>query len=289
MAAITAKDIAKLRKMTNCGLLDCKKALTETEGDFEKAVDVLRKAGIAKAGKKAGREANEGLVAVVVEGNKAALAQVSCETDFVSINDRFKDYTNSILAKAFSKDSNGDVTEEVNEEEKEDLITMIATIGENMKIVKALSWTSDNTLSCYLHSGGRIGVLVEVEGELEESVLKSIGMHIAAFSPVYVSADQIPAADLEREKSIYAEKAKGKPENIAEKIITGSVQKWYKDVCFNDQPWIMDDKSTFAQAFPNVTVKRFRRLQDRQVSYYVNGSHLQKNYPQAQRRSPALR
>ena len=82
-------------------------------------------------------------------------------------------------------------------------------------------------------------------------------MHIAAFSPIYVSADQIPAADLEREKSIYAEKAKGKPENIAEKIINGSVQKWYKDVCFNDQPWIMDDKSTFAQAFPNVTLKRF--------------------------------
>ena len=255
--AISAKDIAALRKATNCGLLDCKKALTESEGDFDKAVEILRKRGQAKAVKKAGREANEGVVVAKVDGNKAAITQLSCETDFVGNTDRFRDYAASLLDKTIAKDSNGDVTEELASQEKEDLVTMIATIGENMQIVSAQSWTTEGQLHTYIHGNGRIGVLVDVEGEIDEAGLKAIGMHIAAFNPSYVDETGVPAEDIEKEKNIFAEKAKGKPAEIADKIINGSVQKWFKDVCLVNQPWIMDDKITITQAYPKASVKRF--------------------------------
>ncbi|WDE96654.1 translation elongation factor Ts [Lentisphaera profundi] len=255
--AISAKDIAALRKATNCGMLDCKKALIESDSDFDKAVEILRKRGQAKAVKKAGREANEGVVVATVKGNKAAITQLSCETDFVGNTDRFRDYASSLLEKTIAKDSNGEVTAELVEQEKDDLVTMIATIGENMQIVNAQSWTSEGQLQSYIHGNGRIGVIVDVEGEIDAAGLKSVCMHIAAFNPSYVDDSGVPAEDIEKEKAIFAEKAKGKPPEIADKIINGSVQKWFKDVCFVNQPWIMDDKLTFSQAYPKATVKRF--------------------------------
>ena len=255
--AVTAQDIKKLREATNCGILDCKKALTESEGDFDVAVDVLRKKGQAKAVKKAGREANEGIVVAKVDGNKAALVQLSCETDFVGNTDRFRAYADDLLSKAGQLEGNGEVTEVLAEQEQADLVNMIATIGENMKIVNAQSWTSEGTLSAYIHSGGRIGVLVDVEGEIDEAGIKAIGMHIAAFNPSYLDESQITEADVARERAIHEEKAQGKPANIAEKIIEGSIKKWYKEVCFVNQPWIMDDKQTFGQAYPKATIKRF--------------------------------
>ncbi len=255
--AISAQDIKKLREATNCGMLDCKNALLEADGDFDKAVEILRKKGQAKAVKKAGREANEGIVVAKTEGNKTAIIQLSCETDFVGNTDRFRDYAASLLDQAFAKESNGDVTDEVAADEKDNLVTMIATIGENMKIVKAESWTTEGQVYSYIHGNGRIGVIVDVEGEIDEAGIKSLAMHIAAFSPSYVDESDVPAEDIEKEKVIFAEKAKGKPADIAEKIVNGSVQKWFKEVCFVNQPWIMDDKITFGQAFPKATLKRF--------------------------------
>ena len=255
--AISAQDIKKLREATNCGMLDCKNALIEADGDFDKAVEILRKKGQAKAVKKADREANEGVVVAKVEGNKAAITQLSCETDFVGNTDRFRDYAADLLSKTISKDDNGDVTATVADEEKENLVSMIATIGENMQIVSAQSWTSEGKLHSYIHGNGRIGVLVDVEGDIDDEGIKALAMHIAAFSPSYVDESGVPAEDIEKEKVIFAEKAKGKPADIAEKIVNGSVQKWFKEVCFVHQPWIMDDKVTFGQAYPKANLKRF--------------------------------
>ena len=255
--AVTAQDIKKLREATNCGILDCKKALTESEGDFDNAVDILRKKGQAKAVKKAGREANEGVVVAKVDGNKAALVQLSCETDFVANTDNFRNYADALLVKASEQAGNGEVTTALAEQEQAEVVNMIATLGENMKIVNAQSWTSEGTISAYIHDGGRIGVLVDVEGEIDAAGIKSIGMHIAAFSPSYLDESEITEADVARERAIHEEKAVGKPAEIAEKIINGSIKKWYKEVCFVNQPWIMDDKKTFGQAYPKAKINRF--------------------------------
>ena len=259
--SISAADVKKLRDMTGAGMLDCKNALKDAGGDIEAAVTALRKAGQAKAGKKADREANEGLCAAKTEGNVGTLVQLQCETDFVAKTDKFKDYLSALVEKTAATGENGDVTDAINGAEKDDLINMIATIGENMKIAKAIRWESNGACASYLHANGRVGVLVDVEGEYDDEILKHLCMHIAAFSPSYVTSDEVPADVVEKERDIAAEKAKGKPPEIVEKIVGGVINKWYKEVCLVDQAWIMDDKSTLAKIAPNLKVKRFARLQ----------------------------
>ncbi len=261
MANITGADVKRLRDTTQCGMLDCKKALIETDGDFEAAVDLLRKKAGIKADKKAGREANEGLTATVVNGKVGAIIQVACETDFVAKTDRFQDFVKNLAQKVSERSDEGDVTEAVTEEHAEELKGLIGTIGENMKIIKAVRYTTDSNVGSYIHAGGKIGVLVEVEGTDDESLVKDICMHIAAMSPTYITPDDIPAEDVEKERAIAAEKHAGKPAEIIDKILMGHINKWYTDICLMKQSWFKEDKSTLEKIAPNVKVKRFERLQ----------------------------
>jgi elongation factor Ts len=257
MAEIKAKLVKELREKTGCGMMDCKKALKEANGDISEAIDVLRKSGIAKAEKKSGRTAKEGTIATKVIANGGAAIELLCETDFVAKNDKFRAYADEILNKVLALDCNGDATEKINEIEKDNLTSMIATIGENMQIRRAARWNGN--CASYIHGGGRIGVMVEFEGE--KAPTTDICMHIAAFNPQYICSKCIPEDIVAKEKEIHTAQLAGKPENMIDKIIVGKLAKWHKEVCLNDQPWIRDDKTSTSKANPNTKVKRFVRWQ----------------------------
>ena len=254
----TINNIKELREITGAGMLDCKKALTEANGDLDEAITALRKAGIVKAGKKADREANEGLVVTQTSGNKTAIVQVSCETDFVARTDKFIDYVNKITGDALTSNAIGDLTETFNEKEKDELTNLIATIGENMKIVRVVVW--EGSVVSYIHAGGRIGVLVDIEGA-DESLSKELALHIAAYAPLYLTEEDITEEVKNKEAEITREKNQNKPANILEKIIEGSLNKWYKEVCLLNQEWISDDKKTVAKVIGSAKINQFIRLQ----------------------------
>ena len=259
MTLISAKLVKELREKTGAGMMDCKKALTAANGIISDAIDVLRKSGIAKAEKKAGRSAKEGTIASLISNETGVLAEILCETDFVAKNNKFIAYTKKLLQKTSNLDLTGDVTEKINELEKDSIISMIATLGENMQIRRAIRWTGK--CASYLHMGGRIGVMIEVEGNTDEAVLADICMHIAAFNPQYVSPEEILSTVIEKEKEIHSAQLAGKPAEMIEKILVGKLAKWYKEVCLNKQPWVRDDKISTEKANPNTIVKRFVRWQ----------------------------
>ena len=235
---ITADVVKKLRDMTGAGMMDCKKALTEANGDMDKAVDVLRKSGAAKAEKKSGRATKEGKVACMVNGNVAAMVEVLCETDFVAKTDKFNAYIDELLNRIAAGEGNGCVSEAVQAAEKEAMVALIAS---------------------YIHMQGRIGVLVEVEGSDDAELLKNVCMHIAAFNPSFIDRSEVPAEWIAREKEIAAAQLAGKPAEMIEKIVMGKINKRYTEVCLMDQPWIMDDKASLAKLYKDLKVKRFVR------------------------------
>ncbi len=256
---ITADVVKKLRDMTGAGMMDCKRALTEAQGDMEKAVDVLRKSGIAKAEKKSGRATKEGKVVCRVEGGKGAMVEVLCETDFVAKTDKFNNYLDELLNRVLATEGDGCVTEKVQAQENAGLVAMIATIGENMQIRRAARWTSSDKLATYIHMMGRIGVMVEVAGDADEELLKNICMHIAAFNPSFIDRNAVSEEKIAHEKEIAAAQLAGKPANMIDKIVMGKINKWFSEVCLMNQPWIMDDKTSLSKLHPNLTVKRFLR------------------------------
>ncbi|HJO96060.1 MAG TPA: translation elongation factor Ts [Victivallales bacterium] len=259
MAQISAQLVKELREKTGAGMMDCKKALSEANGDISAAIDVLRKSGIAKAEKKSGRSAKEGLISSTISDNCGALVEVLCETDFVSKNDKFQAYVAETTKKVSECTGTDNVSEEINASEKDNLISMIATIGENIQIRRAARWTGK--CASYLHMGGRIGVMVEYEGDATKEALNDICMHIAAFNPQYVKPEEISEATIAKEKEIHSAQLEGKPAEMIEKILIGKLAKWYKEVCLNKQPWVRDDKLSTEKANPNITVKRFVRWQ----------------------------
>lgn len=259
MATISAKIVKELRDKTDAGMMDCKKALVEADGDMDKAVDILRKSGIAKAEKKSGRAVKEGKIISHIADGVGVLIEALCETDFVATNEKFIEYVTEVASKTAALSVDGDVSEEVAASENAALTKLIATIGENMQLRRSIRWATAGKCASYLHMGGRIGVLVDVEGDVDEETLTSLCMHIAAFKPQYVSSDEIPAALLEKEQEIARSQMEGKPENIIDKIIMGKINKWYKEICLNNQPWIRDDKMSVTKANPGMTIKRFIR------------------------------
>lgn len=259
MAAISASLVKELRDKTGAGMMDCKKALVEADGDMEKAVDNLRKAGIAKAEKKSGRAVKEGKIYAHVNGDKGVLVEVLCETDFVAKTENFQNYMTELAGRIVELDGDGDVSEKVQEMESKTLVPLIATIGENIQIRRVACWKATGKLDSYLHMAGRIGVMIDVVGDADRELLHDICMHIAAFKPVFVSPEEIPADVLEKEKQIAAAQVQGKPENIIEKIVLGKINKWYTETCLMKQPWIRDDKTCLAKVNPNITIKRFLR------------------------------
>ncbi len=260
MANITADMVKDLRDKTGAGMMDCKRALAEAGGDIEKAIENLRKSGIAKAEKKSGRATKEGKIMSLVDGGKGVMIEVLCETDFVAKNEKFLEFVKGICQRALAAGGNGDVSEKVQEAEKENLVSMIATIGENMQIRRAARWESAGCVSSYLHMGGRIGILVDAEGDCSDKAFMSdVCMHIAAFKPQFVDSGVIPADVIEKEKEIATAQVQGKPAQVVEKIVSGKINKWFSEVCLMKQPWIKDDKSCLEKVKAGLKVKRFLR------------------------------
>ncbi len=255
MAEITAALVKELREKTGAGMMECKKALSETGGDLEGAIDFLRKKGLSVAEKKAGRIASQGLVGVVVEGNKGAIVELNSETDFVARNAEFQAMLTKMLGAALT--TNGDVEAMKNETVDgktidTTLTELIAKIGENMSLRRAAS-VSVNTgvVVPYMHTAvvpnqGKIGVLVALESTGDQAQLadlgKKIAMHIAASSPRFLKIEDVDAETLAHEKSIYEEQAKasGKPANIIEKMVEGRIRKFHEEVVLLEQAFIMD-------------------------------------------------
>ena len=259
MADITPQMVKDMRDMTGAGITDCKKALVEANGDVNKAVEILRKSGIAKAEKRAGREAKQGVIASKVSGPVGVALEVLCETDFVARNEKFKEFVAAAVDRLMAMDKDGDVSEEFCAAEKERITQLIATTGENMQIRRAVRWHSAGRCMNYLHMGGRIGVLIDAEGQDDDALLKDVCMHITVHSPSFASPDVVPAEVIAREKDIAAAQITGKPANIVEKIVSGKVEKWYSDVCLTKQMWFKDEKTCLEKIAPGLKVKRFLR------------------------------
>ena len=264
MTQVSAAMIKDLRGKTGAGMMDCKKALQETEGDIEAAVDWLRTKGLAAAAKKAGRVAAEGLVAVSAEGTKGAVVEVNSETDFVARNDQFQSFART-MGELVQASGNGDL--EVLQAQPypggernvgEELTHMIATIGENMSLRRAETLSVDQgVVTSYVHSAaapglGRIGVLVALESSGDQGQLsalaKQIAMHVAAAAPQSVSVDDLDQEAVERERGVLAEQARdsGKPEEIIAKMVEGRLRKFYQDVVLTEQTWVIDGESKVA-------------------------------------------
>jgi elongation factor Ts len=254
MAKITASLVSQLRSKTGAGMMDCKKALTETDGDLDQAVDFLRKKGLSAAAKKSGRAAAEGLVVVSGSEKTGAMVEVNAETDFVAKNDAFVSFATKIADLVVSE-SPADMdalmalpfpgTERTVSEEQ---VHQIATIGENINIRRFERRATDNGLiESYVHGGGKIGVMIELQtdnadSEEVKSVAKQLAMHIAAVAPQYLCRENVPADVVEKEKEIMRTKAieSGKPENIVEKIIEGQINKYYGEICLLEQAFVVD-------------------------------------------------
>lgn len=252
---ITAQMVKELRERTGAGMMNCKKALTETDGDMDKAIEVLREKGLAAAAKKAGRVAAEGLVDTYIseDGKKGAIVEVNCETDFVASNEDFVNLTKNVAKQAALTDAT--TIEELSAEKyigdntitvKDAVTNLIAKLGENMSFRRFEKFSTESgTLVNYIHGGGRIAVLVQVEGgnsPAVKDVAKELALQIAAVNPQYITSDEVPEDALNKEREIYREQSlnEGKPEKIVDKIVEGKVKKYYKEVCLIEQPWIRD-------------------------------------------------
>ena len=244
---ISASLVKELREQTGAGMMDCKKALSECNGDLEKAVDWLREKGIAKAGKKEARIAAEGLANIFVEGNKAVMIEINAETDFVSKNDEFKELINTIGTTILNSDAK--TLEEANALPYEDgtikdlMIAKIAKIGEKLDFrrLAVIEKNDDENFGTYLHMGGKIAVVTVVKGASEE-VAKDVAMQAAAMNAKYVFKEEVPADEVEREREVLKEQAmnEGKPADIAEKMVEGRINKFYKEICLSLQAFIKD-------------------------------------------------
>lgn len=293
--SITASAVKELREKTGAGMMDCKKALEENAGDMEKAIDWLRQKGLSKAAKKAGRATSEGLIGcnVASDAQSAVLVEVKCETDFVSRGEKFQDFVKNVTAQVVRNTACGQGAGETLLDEayfgdpsrtvRDVLNDSIATIGENIvlgRYVKmAVASGAHGMIGSYLHSNGKIAVLVELHAESEaaaasddfRALAKNISMQIAAASPLGITPDDLAPELLERERDVYRQKAReeGKPETIVEKIAEGAVKKYLKEVCLLEQPYIRDDKTTVGDLVravsktvgSGISVKRFTRIQ----------------------------
>ncbi|QAA33221.1 translation elongation factor Ts [Clostridium manihotivorum] len=258
---ITAQAVKELRERTGAGMMDCKKALTETNGDMEKAVEVLREKGLAAAAKKAGRVAAEGIVKTFISEDKksAGIVEVNCETDFVAANEEFVGFA-AKLAEMASTTTVATVEEFVaqkfNEEQtvQEFLTALIAKLGENMSVRRFQKFSVENGITqSYIHGGGRIGVVVELGCETAspvlEEVAKELCMQVAAANPLFLDKSKVDTESVEKEREIYRVQAlnEGKPEKIVDKMVEGRIQKYYKEVCLVEQPWVKDGDKTITK------------------------------------------
>lgn len=243
--------IKELRDLSGAGLMDCKKALEASNNDIDEAIDYLRKKGISKAAKKADRVAAEGLSTVVIDGNNASIVEVNCETDFVAKNEKFVNLVNKIAELIVKNDvKTMEEAMSLSTEEgtlNDTIVNFTATIGEKISFRRfaRLSKTDSQNFGSYIHMGGRIAVLTLLEGADEETA-KDVSMHAAAMRPSYVKREDVPAEEVERETSVLKEQAmnEGKPAEIAEKMVNGRINKFYKEICLEEQDFVKDSGMT---------------------------------------------
>lgn len=255
---MNASLIKELRDMSGAGMMDCKKALEESGNDLKKAAEWLREKGIAKAAKKADRIAAEGLSTIEVQGNKAVILEINCETDFVAKNEKFQNFLKEVATTILNSDA------KTNEEALalsceagtlSDYVTnMTATIGEKISFRRftLLEKKTEENFGAYIHMGGKISVLTLIKGA-SELVAKDVSMHAAAMRPEYVTKEQVPAEQIAREKEILTEQAiaEGKPANIAEKMVLGRISKYYKEICLEEQDFVKDNTVTVGKYVSN--------------------------------------
>ncbi len=288
---ITAKMVAELRERTGSGMMDCKKALTQTDGDIEKAIEVLREKGLAAAAKKAGRIAAEGLVATyVVEDNSVgAIVEFNCETDFVAQNKDFIEMSKN-LAKQVALSNFSNLEELLNDKYienntvtvKEAITALIAKLGENLHLRRFNKLVATNgVVQGYIHGGGRIGVIVNVEGGTSEGikeVAKELTLQIAATNPLFIRKEDVTTDSLDKEKEIYRQQAinEGKPEKIVEKMVEGRVQKYYKEICLIEQLWIRDQDFTIRKFIENKSKELGTEIKVNKFVRYEKGEGIEK-------------
>ncbi|MGD9638919.1 MAG: translation elongation factor Ts [Alphaproteobacteria bacterium] len=293
MAQISASMVKELREMTNAGMMDCKKALAEVDGDMDAAVDWLRKKGLAAAAKKSGRVASEGLIGVNVDNNSGVLVEVNSETDFVSRNTEFQSFVANVSKVAV--EAEGDVeklkTTAYPESQKDvasQLTDLIAKIGENMSLRRTSVLKTDNgVVASYVHNQvspnlGKIGVLVALESEAAKDKLlelgKQIAMHVAASNPQYLEIKDVDSEALDRERSVLSEQARasGKPENIIEKMVEGRLRKFYEEVVLLEQPFVLDPDNKVAKAVEQVAKEVGKPIKVKGFTRYALGEGIEK-------------
>lgn len=243
MAEIKAADVAQLRKMTNAGLMQCKKALQESDGDIDKAIDILRKKGEASAAKKADRAANEGVIAQAVseDGKSGILVEINCETDFVAKNDSFQEFAQQVATKLLGNPDS---------DLEEDRTAAIAKMGENIQFQRhqALAVEGSGKIATYIHTGGKVGVMVAVTTSSQDSLEKpefvqlcrDLTLQVAAASPTALNRDEVDSTIIEKEADIIREQMKDKPAKAIENIVKGKMEKYYQGICLLDQGFVKD-------------------------------------------------
>ncbi|MCL2538711.1 MAG: translation elongation factor Ts [Oscillospiraceae bacterium] len=287
MASFTAKDVQALREQTGVGMMDCKNALSEADGNFEKAVELLREKGLAAAAKKAGRIAAEGMVTALVIDGAGAIIEVNSETDFVAKNESFRAFV-ELSAKTVVEEAPADVDSLLKCKApsgtiEDELREKILTIGENIKIRRFERY--EGVLTPYIHGGGTHAVIVKFNtgadtASREEFALfaKDIAMQIAAANPRYVDKSEVPSDEIEKEREILLAQAlnEGKPQNIAEKMVAGRVNKYYKDIVLLEQPFVKDDKMSVAQYVANTAKSLSADIAVTAFTRYEKGEGLEK-------------
>ena len=279
--AFTGKEVMALREKTGAGIMDCKKALTDTDGDMDKAADLLRERGIAKADKKASRIAAEGIVYAYINGKDGVLVELNCESDFVAKNPQFTEIANTIatvIATANPADVDallacaceGATVEEY-------LKSKIAIIGEKISVRRFVKYTTDGFLASYIHLGGKLGVLLDMAGEATaeaEEIAHEVTLQIAFTKPAYLCKDAVPTEALEKEKEVLTaqikndEKLANKPEQIIAKMVEGRIKKFYEENCLLEQAFIKDDSKKIAELLKGVSINKFQ--------FYIMGEGLEK-------------
>ena len=274
--AITTSMIKELRDATSLGIADCKNALTETNGDFDGAIKILREKGAAVAAKRASKEAKEGVITAIVsdDAQSAAMIEVNCETDFVTRNEDFQGFVGELRDAALNFET--DAMAEGVASKVED---KMGSIGEKIKFRRNVKWTVEGTgsIASYIHMGGKVGVLVELGCEKAETITnpaylelaKDLTLHVAAAAPEYLTRDEVPAELVEAEKEIFRKQLEGKPENIMENILKGKINKYYSQICFIEQGFVKEDKVSITDLVAEkskeigdtVSIKRYVRYQ----------------------------
>lgn len=267
MAQITAALVKELREITGAGMMDCKKALVECEGDKDKAIDYLREKGIAKAAKKAGRIASEGVVAAASDGNTACIVEINSETDFVAKNENFQTLVKKIaehIVACKPADMDALNASQMDGKTVADVMTeAVASIGEKLSLRRFEVYTTeDGQLATYIHMGGKIGVIVELSGG-DATLGKDVAMQIAAAKPQCIGREDVDQEALAHEREVLRKQAleEGKPEKIVEKMVDGRINKYYKEVCLVEQEFVKDSDKTIKDILAGVEVRRFARFE----------------------------